>query len=104
MHFPIYNVNTMRYIIDTERNGSEGNEMAEFTYNKNMKAWTYTTDEYIAVISNTNNEDNYYSYVIYTNDEKHEAVYSSVEGIHKEYFCFAYDAVIAAKDFIDIAF
>ena len=78
--------------------------MAEFTYNKNMNAWTYTTDEYIAVISNTDDEDSYYSYVIYTNDEKHEAVYSSVEGIHKEYFYFAYDAVIAAKDTIDIAF
>lgn len=53
--------------------------MAECTYDKNMNAWKYTKDEYIAVISNTDDEDGYYSYVIYTNDENHEVVYNSVD-------------------------
>ena len=76
--------------------------MAECTYDKNMNAWKYTTDEYIAVISNIDDEDGYYSYVIYTNDEKHEAVYRSVNGTHEEYFYFAFDAIKAVKNTIDI--
>lgn len=72
------------------------------TYDEAMNAWVYTTDEYITVIDNTNDEDGYYSYVIYTNDENHEAVYSSVDDTHEEYFYFAFDAIKAAKNTIDI--